>query len=643
MTTAAHPLAERMIRHTLRQAAGGKQASPFSDQFNDAGALQGVDPALAKEISQAGLKDGDPNDDKVPTKQKVMKSVSLKPSQTTMVVSDIVGVALEMLYLRDNDSDLGALVSSDNYILDGHHRWAASILAWGTQAKVKVWQAGVKGETLIKILNILSKGAYGVSTGNSGKGSIQNIVPGKIRAQLEEFLLKGRAHKKFAPSGDLVKKILKDNFGSVEKGIDMLSRRSKLIETSVPSWAPNRSNMPVIKRKNAPGAAKLLNQGVIDWHAPYSDSTSRMAAAVNNLTGRWMKEAAGTEKDITSNLPNLEDAFLNINQIIAAAVATRMLGDNSHLRRTAHPHWLRILTYGRLVLDGIISTRSIPRKYAKGIEMAYRLCSNSRRMPKDVLKWWKTNKKRFELTLMAAKTWPGVQDGTDDMFKVGSFNVHNVIGASGTELAAFKKVIAAAEKMVRKNSVPGFTKVLYGEIYYVGNISRSRAAAWYNINEDVLYTRPTKKWGMDEVEVLLHELGHRYWRKFVSKDKKHEWFLHHLSVSGRNVDFEVAMPEVGDALRLRIPRMPRGWRPVVSRIEDGEYWFTLPNGSERSHSVFSMRKFLYAQARNEAKQSKYPTAYSATNQEEHFCEAVSLMSVGKLPPVHSGPFAEIWG
>jgi len=253
------------------KSLGWRQASPFSDQFEEAGTLNGVNPSLAKEISQSGLLDGDPNDDKVPTKRKMMKSVSLRPSQSTMVISDIVGVALEMLYLKDNDSDLGALVSSDNYILDGHHRWAASILAWGLQAKVKVWQASLDGQELIKVLNILSKGAFGVSSGNPGKGSIKNVIPSKIKAQVMEFLLNGRTHKHFSPSPELVKKILEDNFGSVEEGVKVLSNRAKLIPTSVPSWAPARNNMPVIKRKNAPGAAALLSKGVIDWSAPYSD------------------------------------------------------------------------------------------------------------------------------------------------------------------------------------------------------------------------------------------------------------------------------------------------------------------------------------------------------------------------------------
>ena len=169
-------------------------ASRFSDQYDSAGTLSGVDSSLAKEMVQSGLLDGDTEDDKVSTKATPVKSVSLSPSQTTLVLSDVVGIALEMLLKREGmGEDLGALVSSDNYILDGHHRWAGSILARGPSASVKVWKASIPGDQLIRVLNVVSKGQYGVSSGNPGKGSINDLTPAKVRKQLEVFLREGRS------------------------------------------------------------------------------------------------------------------------------------------------------------------------------------------------------------------------------------------------------------------------------------------------------------------------------------------------------------------------------------------------------------------------------------------------------------------
>lgn len=252
-------------------------ASRFRDQYESAGTLGGVDSSVAKEMARSGLLDGDTEDDKVSVKSSPIKSTAVKPSQTTLVLKDVVGIALEMLLKREGmGEDLGAIVSSDGYILDGHHRWAGSILARGSRASVKVWKAGIPGEQLIRVLNIVSKGQYGVSSGNPGKGSINDLTPAKVRKQLEVFLREGRSGR-FAMTSDQAAKILEANFGSVENGVDVISDRAKLIPKSVPSWAPSRDQMPVIRRKNAPGAAKLLNQGVVDWAAPYADA-SRVAA-----------------------------------------------------------------------------------------------------------------------------------------------------------------------------------------------------------------------------------------------------------------------------------------------------------------------------------------------------------------------------
>jgi hypothetical protein len=233
---------------------------------------------VAKEMAQSGLLDGDTEDDKVSIKSSPIKSTAVNPSQTTLVLKDVVGIALEMLLKRQGmGEDLGAIVSSDGYILDGHHRWAGSILARGSRASVKVWKANIPGDQLVRVLNIVSKGHYGVSSGNPGKGSINDLTPAKVRKQLEVFLREGRQHKHFSMTPDQATKILEANFGSVENGVDILSGRARLIPKSVPSWAPSRDQMPVIRRKQAPGAAKLLNQGVVDWAAPYADA-ARVAA-----------------------------------------------------------------------------------------------------------------------------------------------------------------------------------------------------------------------------------------------------------------------------------------------------------------------------------------------------------------------------
>jgi len=42
-----------------------------------------------------------------------------------------------------------------------------------------------------------------------------------------------------------------------------------MVSKKVPSWAPDRKQMPVIDESKLPAAAKALTQGLINWRPPY--------------------------------------------------------------------------------------------------------------------------------------------------------------------------------------------------------------------------------------------------------------------------------------------------------------------------------------------------------------------------------------
>jgi hypothetical protein len=60
-----------------------------------------------------------------------------------------------------------------------------------------------------------------------------------------------------------VKAILTEAFGSVEGGIESVANNAKYITTTVPSWAPTRSDMPVIRKNEVPDVAKKLQRGEV--------------------------------------------------------------------------------------------------------------------------------------------------------------------------------------------------------------------------------------------------------------------------------------------------------------------------------------------------------------------------------------------
>ena len=96
----------------------------------------------ADAIFTGGLKDGDPNDDKISINKNASFSCSeLNPSQREVRVTDAVEFGMWMLEGKyDIGGNLGAIVSADNFIMDGHHRWAGSWLAGGPSTKMTAVQ-----------------------------------------------------------------------------------------------------------------------------------------------------------------------------------------------------------------------------------------------------------------------------------------------------------------------------------------------------------------------------------------------------------------------------------------------------------------------------------------------------------------------
>jgi len=347
------------------------------------------------------------------------------------------------------------------------------------------------------------------------------------------------------------------------------------------------------------------------------------------------RTAAGTAEDITRNLPAFQSAYNDMVAAIAEAQGKGLDGVSLGARRRANVPWVQLMNLGYKIAEGILSTRSIPARQAKGLEMAYRLFSQSRRMPKDAYKWWAKNQKRCLLIITAANQWPEKQEGTDELFVLGSFRVHNTVGATGPELESLKKTVEMAEKMARRNPVKGFTRTVYGDIHVVARLTKAHHAAWYHYGDDSLYLRRAKRTGMDEVQSLVHELGHRYWAKFAPKEAKLAWLRHHNQVSGKPVDVE--MPEVGDPVPVVHIRGLKG-DPVVSRKDGANFYFDV-KGEVFSIPYMRLYKLMREQTR---RTTNFPTAYAAKDHEEHFCEALKLLAAGALTDEHAIPFKAIW-
>lgn len=252
--------------------------SSFSDQMDRAGQLGAVDPTVAKLIVQSGNLDGDAGDDKVQTSKASPAASSLSPSQTTMVLDKSIGMAIGMLASGKIGGDLGAMISSDGHILDGHHRWSATILASGKAGHVGGTMVNLPGKELLKVLNVISKGQFGVRNGNPGKGSIAQYTPANVQKALKTAVEKGISGE-FPISSEKVKSVLEKNFGSVENGIETMSNNVKLMKKKVPGWAPDRKDMPVIAPNQVSEAGSILNSGTVDWNSPHKEASRKLLAS----------------------------------------------------------------------------------------------------------------------------------------------------------------------------------------------------------------------------------------------------------------------------------------------------------------------------------------------------------------------------
>ena len=206
-----------------------------------------------------GKRDGSAKDDVVKTKKATIPASKLKPSQSEIFLSKSVGMAIGNMV----GGDIGAVISKDNHILDGHHRWAATTLN-NPKAKIGGIQAELPIKQLIPILR-----AAGDALGNARRGMPDGGDVNIFKATIEDI----RAACYDGKNMDMQYYNKEKSIAWFEKiGEAELKKRLKMIQAKEPKNAPNRPNMPVIDAKKGEDSLimKLFNSGEIDVKKPYA-------------------------------------------------------------------------------------------------------------------------------------------------------------------------------------------------------------------------------------------------------------------------------------------------------------------------------------------------------------------------------------
>tara|TARA_R110001592_G_scaffold192795_14_gene439836 strand:+ start:1889 stop:2824 length:936 start_codon:yes stop_codon:yes gene_type:complete len=143
-----------------------------------------------KTILQGNL-DGDKQDDKVSIKISSPRAQQLKPSQSTVYPDQSIGMLITAPPLRDQilSGTVQAesmFVSSDGYIIDGHHRWSATH-ALNPKAKLVVTQINLPIKVALPVLNAILRATNTEGQGKSGRPG-RNVFQGASKDEVHDII-----------------------------------------------------------------------------------------------------------------------------------------------------------------------------------------------------------------------------------------------------------------------------------------------------------------------------------------------------------------------------------------------------------------------------------------------------------------------
>ena len=279
------------IRAVLSEDASPDKVDP--ERFPTNLSQVATDPAKAQELVSKGSDavDKGSNDDVINAGAASFAVGDLKPSQSSMNIEKALSMALGMIRDDSAGGDLGAFISSDNHIMDGHHRWVATSMV-DPSAQIGGYAVDFPADKLIPVLNALTVGKFGVTTGKPGTGGFDQFQEGPIRAQLEAYLENG-AYKMAPEEVQATIEKFTDKTGeeAVDAAVPKFVENLKAVSFDLPGGAPARPDMPVIDEPDVPTALAALQGGEVDVNEPYGAQVEEGVSEDDVILERWRKMA----------------------------------------------------------------------------------------------------------------------------------------------------------------------------------------------------------------------------------------------------------------------------------------------------------------------------------------------------------------
>lgn len=227
----------------------------------------------AKKITSAGVEasDGDREDDIIEVEPNSLFPVTeLYPSQSSMNIQKAVGFVIAMIRGKmQAGGNLGAFISKDHFIMDGHHRWISTAM-FDPTIDVGGFLVDMPGRSLLKILNAMTVGRFDKFQGKKASGSFTQFEAGPIHKTLTQFATKGIGGD-FPVEQSVVLGALQDWTGqegelAVKAATARIVKNLSGLTMKTPSWAPERPDMPIIDKEDVPAAVQALDKGEVDWN-----------------------------------------------------------------------------------------------------------------------------------------------------------------------------------------------------------------------------------------------------------------------------------------------------------------------------------------------------------------------------------------
>ena len=260
----------KIKRSTLREIVTKVIQEKNLDQFPIKLSQWASNADKAKQVAGAGLDDGNPDDDKIAVKANATFPVSkLKPSQSSMNIDKALGMVLAMLGGKMGvGGNLGAFISKDMHIMDGHHRWVATAMV-DPSKPVGGYLVNFPGTDLIKILNAITVGKLGIDQGKPATGGFDQFEESSVRAKLEELATQGSKHIQAQEAMAILEQWTgQQGEEALQVAGDRIVQNLGSVSFELPSGAPTRPDMPVIDDDDVNKAVDALQGGEVDWNDP---------------------------------------------------------------------------------------------------------------------------------------------------------------------------------------------------------------------------------------------------------------------------------------------------------------------------------------------------------------------------------------